>query len=258
MAGSGALETLPGRVAAVAPAFAWEKAVALTPRPFEARTRLKAILLKTLKSELRAEQGRVDPEQAERIKTALPDDVESHIYFPNRIRAAGRSFRFTVPDSFLGGPALATWGYVVVVTGADIDLRFGTSAIAGGVTRKVHDNLICTASGRLEVAWQAEEEALCERRAGGAKSSPWDTRGAVSLEKIWSRRPCRLYVLPDPSKRWTSNKRRTAPPSLKPYRFRRNINWTKVRYHTTIQQLILAYRGPMRPTPHRWIYMPTQ
>ncbi len=142
LAGSGALETLPGRVAAVALAFAWEKAVALTPRPFEARTRLKSILLKTLKSELRAEQGRVDPEQAERIKTALPDDVESHIYFPNRIRAAGRSIRFTVPDTFLGGPAQPTWGYVVVVTGADIDLRFDTSAIAGGVTRKVHDNLM--------------------------------------------------------------------------------------------------------------------
>jgi C-terminal binding-module, SLH-like, of glucodextranase len=142
VAGSGALETLPGRVAAVAPAFAWEKAIALTPRPFEARTRLKDILLKSLKAELRDEQGRVDPEQAERIKAALPADVESHIYFPNRIRTAGRSIRFTVPDSFLGGPALATWGYVVVVTGADIDLRFDAAPIAGGLTRKVKDNLM--------------------------------------------------------------------------------------------------------------------
>jgi hypothetical protein len=142
VAGSGAVNTLPGRRAAIAPAHAWERMIALTPRPFEARSRLKSILLKSLKRELRDEQGRVDPEEAKRIKSALPADVESHIYFPNRIRVASRSIRFTVPDSFLGGPAKDTWSYVVVVTGCDIDLRFDVSGVAGSLTREVQDNLL--------------------------------------------------------------------------------------------------------------------
>jgi len=122
--GSGGLITMPGRRAEIAPENAWEKAIVLTPRPFEARSTLKDILLRSLKRQLNAHGGNVSREDAERIKAVLPEDVDSHIFFPTRVRISGRTIRFQVPDSFLGGPARADWGYVVFVTGADIDLRF--------------------------------------------------------------------------------------------------------------------------------------
>lgn len=137
--GSGAVNTLPGRRAEISPGSAWEKVVALTPRPYDAKSTLKRILLKSLKRDLREEEGRVDPEQAERLRQALPGDVESHVFFPTRIRVVGRSIRFVVPDSFLGGPAKSTWSYVVVVTGADFEQRFDVSDKVG-LTREP-DNL---------------------------------------------------------------------------------------------------------------------
>jgi hypothetical protein len=121
---SGAVNTLPGRNAQIAPENAWEKVICLTPRPFEARSELKRILLKQLKHELVQEKGRVDKSDADLIRHQLPDDVETHIFFPTRINVYGRTVKFFVPDSFLGGPAKDTWSYVVFVTGADIDQRF--------------------------------------------------------------------------------------------------------------------------------------
>lgn len=129
--GSGAVTTLPGRRAEIAPAFAWERAICLTPRPFDAKETLKRILLRQLKKELASKQGTVSKDQADRIKTTLPEDVETHIFFPTRIRVVGRSIRFFVPDSFLGGPAKDTWAYTVAVTGADIDQRFDLSDTVG-------------------------------------------------------------------------------------------------------------------------------
>jgi hypothetical protein len=122
--GSGATNTLPGRRAEIDPAFAWERAVALTPRPFDAKTTLKRILLHSLKDELRAKDGSLTRDQADLIQTTLPGDLESHIFFPNRIKASGRTIKFFVPEGFLGGVASADWAYAVVVTGCDIDQRF--------------------------------------------------------------------------------------------------------------------------------------
>ncbi len=122
--GSGATNTLPGRRAEIDPSFAWEKAVALTPRPFDAKTTLKRILLRSLKDELRSKDGSLTRDQAELIQTTLPGDLESHIFFPNRIKASGRTIKFFVPEAFLGGVASPDWAYVVVVSGCDIDQRF--------------------------------------------------------------------------------------------------------------------------------------
>jgi hypothetical protein len=141
VAGSGAVMTLPGRRAEIAPAFAWERAICLTPRPFDAKQSLKRILLRQLKRELASKQGKVTPEQADRIKTTLPEDVETHIFFPSRIRVFGRSIRFFVPDSFLGGPAKDTWAYTVVVTAADVDQRFDLSDTLA-VTRASAESLM--------------------------------------------------------------------------------------------------------------------
>jgi C-terminal binding-module, SLH-like, of glucodextranase len=139
--GSGATHTLPGRKAEVDPKFAWEKMICLTPRPFDARTSLKRILLKELQKELRDKEGRVSKEAADQIKTTLPADVDTHIFFPSRIRVFGRSLRFFVPDSFLGGPAKTTWAYTVIVTGADVDQRFDLSDELK-VTKKSQENLM--------------------------------------------------------------------------------------------------------------------
>jgi hypothetical protein len=139
--GSGATNTLPGRKAEIDPKFAWERMISLTPRPFDARTTLKRILLKQLKKELRDKEGKVSKEAAEQIKTTLPDDVDTHIFFPSRIRIFGHTIRFFVPDSFLGGTAKATWAYTVVVTGSDVDQRFDLSDELK-VTRANQDNLM--------------------------------------------------------------------------------------------------------------------
>lgn len=127
VAGSGGVVTLPGRHAEIESASAWERVICLTPRPFEARTAVKSILLKSLRRQLDAKEG-ATREDAERIKASLPDELESHIFFPTRVHVSGRDIRFLVPDSFLGGPARADWGYVVFTTGADIDLRFEINA----------------------------------------------------------------------------------------------------------------------------------
>jgi glucodextranase-like protein len=136
---SGAVQALPGRNLEIAPAYAWERAISLTPRPYDAKSTLRRILLKQLKREMREKEGRVDPDQAQQLRTALPDDVDTRIFFPTRIRVVGRTIRFFVPDSFLGGPAQPTWSYVVLVTGTDIEQRFDVSERVG-FTREA-DNL---------------------------------------------------------------------------------------------------------------------
>ena len=57
VAGSGGVKTLPGRKSVIRPDFAWEKAIVLTPRPYEAKSELKRALLRELKRELAGKQG---------------------------------------------------------------------------------------------------------------------------------------------------------------------------------------------------------
>lgn len=123
VAGSGGVRTLPGRKSAIRPEFAWEKAIVLTPRPYDAKGELRRALLRELQRELAARQGPSD-QKADEIRATLPDEMEQRVFFPTRIRVAGRKISFFVPDAFLGGPARADWGYVVFTTGADVDQRF--------------------------------------------------------------------------------------------------------------------------------------
>lgn len=121
--GAGGVRTLPGRKSSIRPDFAWEKAIVLTPRPYDAKSELRRSLLRELKRELAAKQGPSE-EKAEAIRTTLPEEMEQRIFFPTRVRVAGRTVTFFVPDEFLGGPARPDWGFVVFTTGADVDLRF--------------------------------------------------------------------------------------------------------------------------------------
>ena len=125
--GSGGVQTLPGRRAVIDPRFAWERAICLTPRPYDARDVLKRILLASLKTELREKPGTMDTPTADKLKLQIPADVEEHLFFPTRVRVLGRDIEFFVPDSFLGQPARADWAYTVVVSGCDFRLQFDLS-----------------------------------------------------------------------------------------------------------------------------------
>ena len=125
--GQGGLEMLPGRNAEVDPASAWERAIILTPRPNEARGELKRMLVRSLNQEAKKEDTTLSDEQIASLRAQIPGDVEERIYFPNQVRVRGQKITFTVPSSFLGGPAKDTWSYVIAVSGNDLlqttDLR---------------------------------------------------------------------------------------------------------------------------------------
>ncbi|HKV11561.1 MAG TPA: glucodextranase DOMON-like domain-containing protein [Thermoanaerobaculia bacterium] len=125
--GQGGLEMLPGRNAEVDPASAWERAIILTPRPNEARGELKRMLTRSLNQEAKKEDTTLSEEQIASLRAQIPGDVEERIFFPTQVRVRGQKITFTVPNSFLGGPAKDTWSYVIAVSGNDLlqttDLR---------------------------------------------------------------------------------------------------------------------------------------
>jgi hypothetical protein len=124
VAGSGEQETLPGRLAEVAAANAWERAVCLTPRPYEAQQRLERLLVYRGKQQLKQEMNRVEPDAEDRLILATRDTVAKNYFFPNLVWVEGTKISFFVPASFLGGTAKPSWGYVVAVSFSDIEERF--------------------------------------------------------------------------------------------------------------------------------------
>lgn len=130
--GSGRLAMLPGRQAEVSPEFAWEKAVCLTPRPPEARSLLQRIMVGEAKREIKREQGTVRNADLDVAREQIAVEVADDVFFPTRIKVAGSSISFFVPDSFLGGAAKAEWGYVVVVSGCDLMSGLQTADVSLG------------------------------------------------------------------------------------------------------------------------------
>jgi hypothetical protein len=129
--GSGSTQTLPGRRAAIASADAWEKAICLTPRPYDAQDMLKAIYVHEGKMELKRRQGSVSSADVDAISAGVSRDVAASVFFPTVVSVTGRSIRFFVPDAFLGGPARDTWSYLIAVTGADIQIKVDVAAVIG-------------------------------------------------------------------------------------------------------------------------------
>ncbi len=101
--GSGNTFTLPGRQVHIDPAYAWEKAVILTPRPELMRQQLLDAI---------AEQ------YPERSTAGTQAGIDQAMYFPTRIRASGKSISFFVPASFFSGSEEGSWGVTAFVTGA--------------------------------------------------------------------------------------------------------------------------------------------
>jgi len=116
---SGNLAMLPGRKAEVAPDYAWEKAVIVTPRPSEAEALLRKHLLRNAEAEYKASHGRAGEEEQKTIAQRVEAKMAQQFYFPRNLKVQDRSLYLFVPAAFLGGTPENTWRYVVVVTGAD-------------------------------------------------------------------------------------------------------------------------------------------
>lgn len=101
--GSGNQFTLPGRKVRIDPAYAWERAVILTPRP------------ETMRSELLDALSRQFPDRATAEAAA---SIDLSIYFAKRVRVRGKIVSFFVPKEFLGGSGGTDWAITVLVTGA--------------------------------------------------------------------------------------------------------------------------------------------
>jgi hypothetical protein len=130
--GSGRVTTLPGRLAEVHPDYAWEKVVALTPRPYTASSVLQKIMVADAKREIKREQGTVRRSDVDVARDQVEVEVADDVHFPNRIRVAGPTITFTVPDTFLGQTASADWAYTVVVTGCDLMTSLQTADVGAG------------------------------------------------------------------------------------------------------------------------------
>jgi hypothetical protein len=138
--GLGETAMLPGRRAEVARAFAWDRAICLTPVPHEAEEALKRMHFEAAKERLKASSPRLDEATLDSLRQSVAADVGRQVYFPTRIRVTGPKVSFLVPDSILGGPARADWAYVVVVTGAEVTQRIDLGATLG-VKQRVEPGL---------------------------------------------------------------------------------------------------------------------
>jgi hypothetical protein len=121
IAGSGQTGTVPGRNVAVDRQFAWERAVVLTPRPDIARTMLQMHFDEQFEAELRAKQGKVSKDELRDLQDRASSRVDELFFFPTKVRVNGRKVEFLVPPEFFGAAPAKSWGYTVVVTGADLE-----------------------------------------------------------------------------------------------------------------------------------------
>lgn len=116
---SGNLAMLPGRKAEVAPDYAWEKAVIVTPRPPEAQALLREYLLRNAETEYKASHGRIGQDERKTIAQRVDAQMKQQFCFPRNLSVQARSLDLFVPAAFLGGTPGRAWRYVVAVTGAD-------------------------------------------------------------------------------------------------------------------------------------------
>lgn len=128
---SGDTTMLPGRGASVEAAWAWETTVCLTPRPLEARRKMRGRLLDAARARRLAEAGRVDPSEEPELAREAEVLLDARYFFPTQVRVRGRTVSFHVPDAFLGGAASPDWGYTAVVTGAQSLDRVDVKAMVG-------------------------------------------------------------------------------------------------------------------------------
>ncbi|MFL5357029.1 glucodextranase DOMON-like domain-containing protein [Archangium sp.] len=165
--GSGHTGTLPGRNLSLAPGSAWEKALILTPRPYEARDVLRKLWRDTAVAEAQRQQGAVSESAVHALEAQVEQRMEAQVFFPTRVRVFGPTVSFFVPDSFLGGPAKASWGYAVAVTGATLERRVELPTLLGGMTAPPAQGMMV-----LGIGPGVSKERFGGGRVGGTSQSP--------------------------------------------------------------------------------------
>ena len=165
--GSGRTDTLPGRQLALTPGSAWEKAVILTPRPFEARDILRKLWREDAVAEAQRRQGSVGEAALRALEAEVERRMEAQVFFPTRVTVIGPSISFFVPEGFLGGPASPGWGYAVAVTGARLDRRVDLPTLFGAVTTPRDQGVMV-----LGIGPGVSRERFGGGRVGGATQSP--------------------------------------------------------------------------------------
>ena len=129
--GSGKTFTLPGRKLTIDPKTAWEKVVSLSPRPEQVAVLVRQQMNREAKEAVRSDKARVDEADLVAARQSVEQELESSYSFANRVQVMGRTVRFFVPNSFLGGAARTDWAYAVVVTGAELESRPDTTSLLG-------------------------------------------------------------------------------------------------------------------------------
>jgi C-terminal binding-module, SLH-like, of glucodextranase len=138
--GSGLTYTLPGRKAEIDSANAWEKAICLTPRPFDARQAVGRMIAAYTWKDAKARGEKLDTVKKKEILAGINRDIDNQIFFPTRIRVLGSKIGFFVPLSFLGGWAKPEWSYVVAVSGANVLQKVDVGGLLN-ITADVPDSL---------------------------------------------------------------------------------------------------------------------
>jgi C-terminal binding-module, SLH-like, of glucodextranase len=117
--GSGDQFTLPGRKVSIDPAYAWEKAVILTPRPEAVRAQLLEVL---------------ERQFPDRPKGEAAASIDQSMFFPTQVRVRNKSVIFLVPAKFLGPGDANDWALTAFVTGAKIDISVNLPFSSSGKT----------------------------------------------------------------------------------------------------------------------------
>ncbi|OJH42292.1 glucodextranase DOMON-like domain-containing protein [Cystobacter ferrugineus] len=165
--GSGSTDTLPGRRLVLAPGSAWEKAILLSPRPLEARDSLRALWREAALAEAQRTQGSLGGPALKALEAEVERRIDASVFFPTRANVTGARVSFFVPESFLGGPASASWGYAVAVTGAVLTRRVSMPAFLWGVAAPPEQGVMV-----LGIGPGVSHERFGGGRVGGAPQSP--------------------------------------------------------------------------------------
>jgi hypothetical protein len=185
--GSGRTDTLPGRFLTLAPGGAWEKAILLAPRPYEARDMLRGLWKKEAREERQRTRGPMSESEQKQVDAAVERELEARVFFPTRIRVTGATVEFFVPSEFLGGLARPEWGYAAAVTGASIETKvnlpalFGKDSPAGLMVLPIGpgDSAERFGGGRLGDPGQSPvvdlvvPEGLSQEQVLGTNAPPW-------------------------------------------------------------------------------------
>lgn len=129
--GSGRTHTLPGRKLTIDAKTGWEKVVSLSPRPDQSSLLVRQQMNRDAKEAARSDKARVDDADLAAAREKVAVELEGSHYFANRVQVSGKTVRFFVPTSFLGGLARTEWAYAVVVTGALLESRPDTTSLLG-------------------------------------------------------------------------------------------------------------------------------